>query len=181
MGPNDNLSGFCNDKNMKGLIPRVVDSLFESVETSDINLEFTISVQYIEIYMEKIKDLLDSMKALFIFNYFSRTCKLENQRRQRFWQRYIHTRSIRGICNLCRRSVRAHENWSCKSCNLLDKYEIIIHINNHRNERGEFSQPQYLYHHNQSKTFDKLGYEIRETISSRFGRFRKSKKNRSSR
>jgi kinesin family protein 5 len=63
MGPNENLTGFCNDKNLKGLIPRVVDSLFESVETSDINLEFTISVQYIEIYMEKIKDLLDSMKC----------------------------------------------------------------------------------------------------------------------
>ncbi len=48
------------DSEQKGVIPRSVESIFKYVENSDANIEFTLKVSYIEIYMEKIRDLLDS-------------------------------------------------------------------------------------------------------------------------
>ncbi|KAJ8612919.1 hypothetical protein CTAYLR_006189 [Chrysophaeum taylorii] len=41
------------------VIPRAAASLFEGVAAADSNLEFAISVSFVEIYMEKIRDLLD--------------------------------------------------------------------------------------------------------------------------
>eukprot|EP01012_Entosiphon_sulcatum_P027182 TRINITY_DN3276_c0_g1_i2.p1 TRINITY_DN3276_c0_g1~~TRINITY_DN3276_c0_g1_i2.p1 ORF type:complete len:787 (+),score=177.89 TRINITY_DN3276_c0_g1_i2:28-2388(+) len=63
MGPNTSgLQGYCDDESMKGIIPRVVDMIFSSVESAEDNIEFTIKVSYIEIYMERIRDLLDVSK-----------------------------------------------------------------------------------------------------------------------
>jgi kinesin family protein 5 len=42
-----------------GIIPRVAASLFDGVGNSDENIDFTIAVSYVEIYMEKIRCLLD--------------------------------------------------------------------------------------------------------------------------
>ena len=48
-----------HDKEMKGLIPRMFDYLFERIDQSPEEIEFNIRCSYIEIYMEKIADLLD--------------------------------------------------------------------------------------------------------------------------
>jgi kinesin family protein 5 len=42
-----------------GIIPRAVEALFNGVLEADENVEFTFKVSYVEIYMEKIRDLLD--------------------------------------------------------------------------------------------------------------------------
>jgi len=42
-----------------GIIPRVAAALFDGVGNSDENIDFTIAVSYVEIYMEKIRCLLD--------------------------------------------------------------------------------------------------------------------------
>ena len=42
-----------------GIIPRSVEKLFDGVAEADEDIEFTFKVNYIEIYMEKIRDLLD--------------------------------------------------------------------------------------------------------------------------
>ena len=47
---------------MKGIVPRMVKTIFELVENADENIEFTVKVSYLEIYMEKIRDLLDPIK-----------------------------------------------------------------------------------------------------------------------
>ena len=44
---------------MKGIIPRMVSTIFEQVESADETVEFMVGVSYIEIYMEKIRDLLN--------------------------------------------------------------------------------------------------------------------------
>lgn len=65
MGPNEELKGFCSHPELKGLIPRIIEDTFNKVENSDPDIEFTIQVSYIEIYLEKIRDLLDRMFIRF--------------------------------------------------------------------------------------------------------------------
>lgn len=51
----------------RGIIPRVVDTIFATIDESSENIEFELKVSIMEIYKEEIKDLLDiSNKALKI-------------------------------------------------------------------------------------------------------------------
>lgn len=47
----------------RGVIPRIVETIFESIENSEEHMEYTVKVSHIEIYMERIKDLLDPSKT----------------------------------------------------------------------------------------------------------------------
>lgn len=47
---------------MKGIVPRMINTIFDIVGDAPEELEFLVKVSYIEIYMEKIRDLLDSTK-----------------------------------------------------------------------------------------------------------------------
>jgi kinesin family protein 5 len=53
------MEGDLSSEENKGIIPRAVDALFEGVTAADENMEFTFKVSYVEIYLEKIRDLLD--------------------------------------------------------------------------------------------------------------------------
>jgi len=50
------------DLEMQGIIPRMVRTVFSRIENAGEHLEFTVKISMIEIYMEKIKDLLDPKK-----------------------------------------------------------------------------------------------------------------------
>lgn len=50
------MQGDINEESEKGLIPRIVDTIFETVVSEDI--EVTIKMSMVEIYNEKIRDLL---------------------------------------------------------------------------------------------------------------------------
>jgi kinesin family protein 5 len=67
-----------NDK-MKGLIPRIIEYQFEKIDNSLETVEFTLNVSIFEIYMERIRDLLnigqkdlkireDVVKGVFVEN-----------------------------------------------------------------------------------------------------------------
>lgn len=43
---------------LKGIIPRITEQIFDSIMISPPNLEYLVKVSYMEIYMEKIRDLL---------------------------------------------------------------------------------------------------------------------------
>ncbi|KMZ76271.1 Kinesin-1-like protein PSS1 [Zostera marina] len=51
----------CEESN-KGLIPRVIEELFRSIECSNERNLYTIKLSMVEIYMEKIRDLFDITK-----------------------------------------------------------------------------------------------------------------------
>lgn len=43
----------------KGIIPRIVEQIFSSITNSPQSMEYTVRVSYMEIYMERIRDLLN--------------------------------------------------------------------------------------------------------------------------
>ncbi|CAM9109692.1 unnamed protein product [Phaeothamnion confervicola] len=59
-GKTHTMEGQIADEQLAGVIPRTVAEIFRVVEAADDNLVFTIKVSYIEVYMEKIRDLLDA-------------------------------------------------------------------------------------------------------------------------
>lgn len=46
------------DEMGKGVTPRIVEQIFSSIMSSPANIEYTVRVSYMEIYMERIRDLL---------------------------------------------------------------------------------------------------------------------------
>ncbi|XP_029943605.1 kinesin-1 heavy chain-like [Salarias fasciatus] len=62
-GKTHTMEGNLHDPDMMGIIPRIVQDIFNYIYSMDENLEFHIKVSYFEIYLEKIKDLLDVSKT----------------------------------------------------------------------------------------------------------------------
>eukprot|EP01031_Cornospumella_fuschlensis_P022952 gene22952-27931_t len=58
-GKTHTMEGDITSESGKGIIPRAVDALFDGVSQADENLEFTFKVTYVEIYLERIRDLMD--------------------------------------------------------------------------------------------------------------------------
>ena len=44
---------------LRRITPRIVDSVFQAIENSEDTLEFTIRMSYLEIYNERVRDLLN--------------------------------------------------------------------------------------------------------------------------
>ncbi|PRP86919.1 hypothetical protein PROFUN_03667 [Planoprotostelium fungivorum] len=51
-----------DDPELKGIIPRMTNTIFDGVQKADSAIEFLVKASYVEIYMEKIRDLLDPNK-----------------------------------------------------------------------------------------------------------------------
>ena len=47
-----------DSEDLKGIIPRITEQIFASIAESDPNLEYLVKVSYMEIYLERIRDLL---------------------------------------------------------------------------------------------------------------------------
>ncbi|XP_055085866.1 kinesin-1 heavy chain-like isoform X2 [Periophthalmus magnuspinnatus] len=62
-GKTHTMEGKLHDPEMMGIIPRIVQDIFNHIYSMDENLEFHIKVSYFEIYLDKIKDLLDITKT----------------------------------------------------------------------------------------------------------------------
>ena len=45
-----------------GIAPRMIQALFGFIEESDEHMEFAVKTAYLEIYLEKIRDLLNPKK-----------------------------------------------------------------------------------------------------------------------
>ncbi|KAI5821176.1 P-loop containing nucleoside triphosphate hydrolase protein [Pyronema omphalodes] len=52
-------AGDIENEETRGIIPRIVAQIFESILASPSNIEYTVRVSYMEIYMERIRDLLN--------------------------------------------------------------------------------------------------------------------------
>ena len=47
------------DKEMQGVIPRMLNSCFDEIFNAPEHIEFLVKVAIVELYMEKIRDLLN--------------------------------------------------------------------------------------------------------------------------
>jgi len=52
-----------DDVRLKGIIPRMVTTVFEAIGESPDHVEFRLKVSLVEIYMERLRDLLDIAKT----------------------------------------------------------------------------------------------------------------------
>ncbi len=52
-----------DDRNSRGIIPRIINQIFDSIRDSPENMEYIVAVSYMEIYMERIRDLLKPEKS----------------------------------------------------------------------------------------------------------------------
>lgn len=57
------MSGDLQDPINMGIIPRMVSTVFDIIQNSEDYVEYSVKISYCEIYLEKIKDLLDTSKV----------------------------------------------------------------------------------------------------------------------
>jgi len=130
------MQGDLDDEELKGLVPRLVTELFQKIEAASEAIEFVISVAMIEIYNEKIKDLLDPSKDnLSVREERIRGVFIENLTEisigtaediYKLMRRGNNNRAV-GVTNMNAQSSRSHsiltisvtmndtENFSCKT------------------------------------------------------------------
>ena len=57
------MEGIPTDNNLMGVIPRMMQLIFDTINSGSPDIEFSVKCQYYQIYNEKIQDLIDTRKA----------------------------------------------------------------------------------------------------------------------
>src|SRR3984885_320812 len=57
-GKSFTMMGDMDDRGLKGVIPRIMEQIFDAIMTASSTIEFTVGIGYMEIYMERIRDLM---------------------------------------------------------------------------------------------------------------------------
>src|ERR1700753_2664154 len=59
-GKSYTMMGDMNDPERKGITPRIIEQIFDAILVhGSANIEYTVGIAYMEIYMERIRDLLN--------------------------------------------------------------------------------------------------------------------------
>ena len=57
-----------DDEELMGIVPRMMNTIFQLIMEADEKVEFTVKVSFLEIYLEKLNDLLDGITQRCLFN-----------------------------------------------------------------------------------------------------------------
>jgi hypothetical protein len=57
-GKTHTMQGKLGDENHLGVMPRALQLIFKHIESAPSNVEFTVRMSYVELYCEKVQDLL---------------------------------------------------------------------------------------------------------------------------
>lgn len=55
--------GILEKKELRGIIPRTIDYIFHHIDNSEDGVEFSVKFEYLEVYNEKINDLIDPINT----------------------------------------------------------------------------------------------------------------------
>ena len=58
-GKSYTMMGDMDDPEKKGIIPRITEQIFNAIAVGNTNIEYMVQIGYLEIYMERIRDLLN--------------------------------------------------------------------------------------------------------------------------
>lgn len=107
-----------DSEDLKGIIPRITEQIFTSIVESDAHLEYLVKVSYMEIYLERIRDLLARMflapsflehSLMSLFKRTTTTCRFTKRRTRGFMSRTFQTTMLatqRKCTRLCVKVVR---------------------------------------------------------------------------
>ena len=62
-GKTHTMTGKIDDMELQGIVPRMVRNVFNRISTADECIDFEVKVSMVEIYNEKVKDLLNPVNA----------------------------------------------------------------------------------------------------------------------
>jgi kinesin family protein 5 len=62
-GKTHTMQGILDNPEKEGIIPRMIRNVFNYILHSSSDIEYTVKLSMVEIYMEKIKDLIDTTKV----------------------------------------------------------------------------------------------------------------------
>jgi hypothetical protein len=147
-----------NDK-MKGLIPRIIEYQFEKIDNSLETVEFTLNVSIFEIYMEKIRDLLNvGQKDLKIREDVVKGVFVENLTR-------VNVGELSEVMKLMMEANKNRIVASTKMNEQSSRSHLLFQLEVH--QRNTEDQSVYTV----------LAGEMREVYFSRFGGQRESRQN----
>jgi len=61
------MQGVVEDEELKGIIPRVVNYLYDYINNSTDNIEYTIKISMLEVYNEKLR--VNTLIKYLLYNY----------------------------------------------------------------------------------------------------------------
>lgn len=62
-GKTHTMLGKIKDPTQCGVMPRALDLIFEAMNKADSDVQFNVKASYVELYCERIQDLLDPAKV----------------------------------------------------------------------------------------------------------------------
>ena len=102
-----------DSEELKGIIPRITEQIFQSIVESDAHLEYFVKVSYMEIYLERIRDLLqrafDNVPLSFSTESFQFSTKRQSPNTRGKIKRRIREKSVRLLREQCSRGLRNYE------------------------------------------------------------------------
>lgn len=112
------MQGLLLEEKNKGIVPRLVDSIFDYIEGTSENIEFVVKISMLEIYMENIRDLLNPndkkkvrvrthpTKGVYLDN-LTEFCVVDDLEVNTYYNRGVQNRKI-GRTNMNAVSSRSH-------------------------------------------------------------------------
>ncbi|KAL0236603.1 hypothetical protein PCE1_000001 [Barthelona sp. PCE] len=97
-----------DDGSMTGVIPRAVDTIFSLIDSKPINFKYKIKCFFIEIYNEKMIDLLNQRNSPIIRQHLERGVYVENVEQ-------VHCRSVSDCMNVIQRGLTTRTSHATKS------------------------------------------------------------------
>ena len=140
-GKSYTMNGKISDNNLKGIIPRVIKDLFEFIFDNE-NLEFIIKVSMVDIYKDKIKDLITNNDININFDDENKKIDFEG-----IYEKYINSENEllnileKGINNKAKLEYNINLNGKFSKSNMI----FILKLIQNNKKEGFFTNSELIF------------------------------------